>query len=101
MVHCVNSVEFLSAQEKSFSINAGDYFIINSHNDIAGISRDAFAKTYEVVSESARDVQEAIGILINDKEYATRRAKFASDLKEDETARVLKRTENIKPINVL
>lgn len=66
LVPCNETVEFTPTWGGSFTVEAGGYFTINGYNDIAGIQKDAFAQTYKVVSQSEKDVDKALSILLNE-----------------------------------
>lgn len=67
LVQCTETTEFTPPWGGSFTVNAGGYFTINGYNDIAGIQEEAFSQTYDIVSESQSDIQDAINILTNAK----------------------------------
>lgn len=65
LVPCEKSVEFTPSWGGSFTVEKGGYFTINDYNDIAGVKKEAFEQTYEIVSQSYDDVKKAFSVLTN------------------------------------
>ena len=60
---CTETVEFVPSWGGTFTVEAGGYLAVNGYKDIAGIQSNAFNTTYEVISKSDKEVEEAIRIL--------------------------------------
>ena len=65
LVPCEKSVEFTPSWGGSFTVEKGGYFTINDYNKIAGVQKEAFEQTYEIVSQSYDDVKKAFSVLTN------------------------------------
>lgn len=67
LVPCGETVEFVPAWGGTFTIEAGGYFTLNGINDIAGIQKDAFETTYEIVANNTEGLkEEAIQLLFGE-----------------------------------